>query len=202
MTGARSAARAKALASRSELRRRLAVASAFGLAILLLLATAVLAPAFLRSDVVGYERVASLGTDVLLEPIGVAYLDGRLYVTDAARNRVVVFDTGGPQLDEWDGGAEGFARPMHLGPGANGRLYVAEYLADRVATGIHVSSDTVYVADFYNHTIQVFDGGGRYLGRIDGALNLPTAVTRGGRGELYVADFGNGRVLRFDPRRR
>lgn len=298
-----------------------------GLSALLILAGAAVLPGLLRSDVVTYEWAGEMGTGTLVQPIGVTYLDGRLYVSDAGANRIVVFDTVGALLDEWDGGEEGLQRPMHLHLGRDGRLHVPEYLADRVtvldvfggdepgrvveriggrtgsgpgaldapggvsvfgdrvliadfynhrvqsfgpegpevlgrpgrvratrmnyptdvaasdsliyvadaynhriqvfrpdgryagrwggplglgipgglkgwfrvATGVHVFGDTVYVADFYNHRVQVFGAGGRYLGQAADSLNLPTAAARGGRGEIYVADFGNARIVRFTP---
>jgi DNA-binding beta-propeller fold protein YncE len=304
---------------------RWAVAVAAVLAAFLLLAGVVFGPALLRSDSVRYGPRAEIGAGALEGPIGVAYRNGRLYVSDAPQNRIVVFDTTGLLLDEWDGGAEGLARPMQLHLGKDGELYVGEYLADRVAvlategpsagtvlrrlggwtgsgrgaldapggaspygdrafvadfynhrvqgfgpdsvrvlgrpgrirggrmryptdvavsdsllyvadaynhriqvfrpdgryvrrwggplgtglpggfrgwfrvaSGVHLSGDTVYVADFYNHRVQLFDGTGAYLGQAVGSLNLPTASAPGDRGELYVVDHGNARIVRFD----
>lgn len=280
-------------------------------------------PTMLRRDTIEFRWDGSFGADVLEEPIGVAYDAGRLYVSDAARNRLVVFDTTGRHLVEWNGDSLGLARPMHLSIGSDGFLYVADYLSDRivvvdlggalvrgeggrsgsgvgeldapagvasigrdlfvadfynhrvdrlgpggpgtlgrpgrvfrgrlhyptdvaadsliyvadaynhriqvfrsdgayvrrwggpiglgipgpwkgwfrVATGVEVAAGRVYVADFFNHRIQVFTDRGRYLAQITDSLRLPTDIAVDDTGLLYVADLGNGRIARFRPDR-
>lgn len=294
-----------------------------GLALLLLVSLIGLGPTVLRRDTIGYRWDGAFGEDVLEEPIGIAYDAGRLYVADAARNQVIVFDTAGNLLAEWAGESLGLVRPMHLSIGADGFLYVADYMEDRVtvvdslgglvrhvggrpgsgpgeldapggvaaigqdlfvadfynhrvgrlgsdgpgvlgragrvlpgrlhyptdvaadslvyvadaynhriqvfrpdggyvrgwggplgmgipgpwrgwfrvATGIEVAGGRAYVADFFNHRIQIFTTGGRYLGQIPDSLHLPTDIAVGEDNRLFVADFGNGRIARFrlDP---
>ncbi len=301
---------------------RKVVAGAAGL--ITVLATAVVfGPLLLRSNAVRYGGVGAIGEGVLTEPIGIAYSDGRLFVSDAAQNRIVVFDTAGAVVATWGDSALGLHRPMHVSLGPGRALYVAEYLSDRitvldsaghlvtrlggttgsgpgeldapagaaelggavftadfynhrvqvldgaaprvigqpgrifagrlhyptdvaagdsliyvadaynnrvqvfrptgehvrhwggplgsgmpgpfrgwfrVATGVEVADGRVYVADFYNHRVQVFTDRGRYLGLVADSLSLPTDVAVGENGELYVVDFGHGRVVRFAPR--
>ena len=61
----------------------------------------------------------------------------------------------------------------------------------------------VYVADFYNHRIQVFDSEGKFLsvlgseGGGDGQLHYPTDVAFDGEGNIYVADAYNYRVQKW-----
>ena len=78
--------------------RRVAVVSGV---ILLVLASVAFGPGLLRRDVERYEWDRTIGEGVLTDPIGIAYADGRLFVTDAAANAVVVFDTMGALVAEW-----------------------------------------------------------------------------------------------------
>lgn len=299
------------------------------IALLLVVAFAVaFGPALLRTDHVEYEWAGAIGEEELEEPIGITRVGEQLFVTDAARNAVLVFDTAGRFVEEWRDEENGlFRRPMNIRAAEGSRLLVAEYLSDRVtlleldgtvvrriggrmgsapgeldapggaasaggltyvadffnhrvqafdsegearivgvpgpslplrllpgrlhyptdvaaggdslvyvadaynnriqvfdtagrrmggwggplgsglpgrlrgwfrvATGVEVVRDTVYVADFYNHRIQVFGARGRYLGQVADSLELPTGAVPGDQSELYVADFGNGRVVRF-----
>ncbi len=298
-------------------------------AILLVLApAAVFGPALLRTDEVRYEWGGEIGAKELEAPIGLTRVGARLYVSDAARNAVLVFDTAGHFVEEWrDEEGERFNRPMNIRTTSDSRLLLAEYLSDRitvletdgtvvrriggrsgsavgeldapggaaaagqaiyvadffnhrvqafgpegdariigipgpalpgrilpgrlhyptdvagggdsliyvadaynnriqvfdtegrrvrgwggplgsglpggfrgwfrVATGVEVIQDTVYAADFYNHRIQIFTAHGRYLGQAADSLHLPTSAVTGEHGELYVADFGHGRIVRF-----
>ena len=63
----------------------------------------------------------------------------------------------------------------------------------------------VYVADFYNARIQVFDSKGKWRGTIGakghgkGELNYPTDIAFDGAGNLIVADAYNHRLQKFTP---
>lgn len=159
--------------------RRILWASAAGLIALGLIA---FVPTALRRDAIVYRWAGAFGEEDLAEPIGIAYRDGRLYVTDAARSRLVVYDTTGRRLDEWAGDSLGLGRPMHLSVGSDGLLYVADYLEDRVA-----------VVD-PGGTLVRYEGG--ESGSAPGALDAPGGAAPIGR-ELFVADFYNHRIGRF-----
>jgi tripartite motif-containing protein 71 len=90
-------------------------------------------------------------------PMGAAFgLDGRIYVTDSGNNRVCVFDSGGAFLFEF--GGFGVAKPL---PGAK-NTWVPGRL--NYPVGIDVDQDGfVYVADFRNDQIQVFEPNGKPL---------------------------------------
>ena len=64
-------------------------------AVLGLPAVAAFGPVLLRRDVEHYRWDGAVGAGMLAEPIGIAYADGRLFVSDASKNRIVVFDTSG-----------------------------------------------------------------------------------------------------------
>jgi len=151
---------------------------------------------------------------------------GRLYVSDASRQAVFVFDEAAGALQLWDraDGLLRFLAPAGLAV-APGRLYVAD--ADLGAvfqldaqgeprgvigrgqlqrpTGLARDAATgwLYVADTYAHDIKVFDAQGTLLrvigrrGAAAGEFNFPTHLALA-QGELYVTDTLNSRVQVLD----
>ncbi|MBN1660244.1 MAG: TIGR03663 family protein [Anaerolineae bacterium] len=126
--------------------------------------------------------------------------DGNVYVTDSDNDRVQVFDDEGRLLRVWGshcaldtglgcatpGGAGQFQEPWGIAVGPDGR---------------------VYVADTWNHRIQVFDADGRFLtqwgafgqtGDAPGLLYGPRDIAVDASGRVFVTDTGNKRVLAFD----
>lgn len=128
-------------------------------------------------------------------PLGVAFApNGRIYVSDTGNNRICVFDANGGFLREW--GGFGVAKPA---PGGTyswkpGRLNFPD--------GVSVDENgDVYVADFRNDSIEVFNGDGAFLRRFpdpskqtgkggsgqDGKGIAVTAVCAKG-GKVYATD--------------
>jgi DNA-binding beta-propeller fold protein YncE len=75
-----------------------------------------------------------------------------------------------------------------------------------VATSVAVGPrGNVYVADFYNHRIQVITNSGQLVvafgeyGSEPGQFDRPTDMVFDADGNLYVVDFGNDRIQRFAP---
>lgn len=106
-------------------------------------------------------------------PMGVAASDdGRIYVTDAGNNRVCEFDAQGRFVREF--GTFGVAKPA---PGVEA-TYVPGSL--NYPVGVDVDDDgNVYVASFYNDSIEVFDPDGEPLRRFPDPTTL---VGKGGSG--------------------
>lgn len=103
-------------------------------------------------------------------PMGVAYApDGTMYVADTGNNRVVAFDSEGRFKFEF--GGFGVAKPA-AGATKTWQPGLMNYPTD-VAVG---DDGSVYVADFRNDQIQVFDDQGRFL------RAFPDAETRVGKG--------------------
>jgi DNA-binding beta-propeller fold protein YncE len=125
-------------------------------------------------------------------PTDVDGLDGLLIVGDAYNHRVRAF--GPDRKPAWRlGGALGLGIPSSR-PGWF-----------RVASGLATdASGHLYVTDFQNHRIQVFDRSRRVVtvfgrqGRGPGEFERPTDLDLDPDGRLYVVDFGNDRVQVFE----
>jgi hypothetical protein len=67
------------------------------------------------------------------------------------------------------------------------------------------STGHIYVADYLNNRIQVFDASGTFLlkfgtpGSGDGQFDLPTGVAVDSKGRIYVAEWDNYRIQVFNP---
>ena len=126
-------------------------------------------------------------------PTDVGGLGDLVVVADAYNHRVQAFGPDGSA--RWSlGGLFGLGIP-----GARPGGF-------RVASGIATDDEgRLYVADFENHRIQVFDAerhllavfGERGAGR--GAFERPTDLDIAPDGRVYVVDFGNDRVQVFAP---
>lgn len=165
---------------------------------------------------------------VLQRPAAVVGDDaGRLYVSDASRQAVFVFDEKAGELRIWDQADElqKFRSPSGLAV-APGRLYVADPELHAVyalgprgeplaVIGRHVlqrptglardpADGRLFVADTQAHDIKVFSESGDLLdvigrrGSGSGEFNYPTHLAYA-RGELYVTDTLNSRIQVISP---
>ena len=151
-----------------------------------------------------YTYIATLGTTGsrgasnihFNDPWGVAVsADNRIYVADAGNHRVQIFDgaTRAYLATLGSTGSSGASNTEFNGPcgvavSANGRL--------------------IYVADRYNHRVQVFDGTTRqYIatlgttgsaGTSNAQFHYPSGVAVSADNRIYVADESNHRVQVFD----
>ena len=178
--------------------------AAIGLAVMLVL----LGAAYLTvgwglgsSSQPGQYRLAGYWTQAdgvpLDQPYAVAVdpRTGNVVVTDAANQRVVVFDGAGGVVRTFGAAGDGpgqFALPTGVAVGPGGQIYVADYNQDRIQkftpTGEYVlewggfgtgesefnspnglavdAGGNVYVADFYNKGVKVFSEDGEFLRQI------------------------------------
>lgn len=165
---------------------------------------------------------------VLQRPVaGSADANGRIYVTDASRQAVFVFDEKAGELLVWDKarGLTPFASPVGVAPAPDGGVFVADAelgivaQLDRAGNPVReigrsllkrpagIARDPeqklLYVADTHAHDVKVFDEEGRLVqligrrGEGNGEFNFPTHVAFA-RGELYVTDTMNSRIQVFN----
>ncbi len=119
--------------------------------------------------------------------------DGTLYVADSLNHRVQAFNASGELLNAW-----GVFEVGERGTAAGGNF--------NQPWGIATGPDgNVYVADTWNHRVQVFTPEGEFLrawgqlGQLDAAASQidfwgPRDIAVDADGNVYVADTGNKRV--------
>lgn len=122
------------------------------------------------------------GSAGILQPISISVDTGNnLYITDASTNDVTRYTFYGVRAHAL-GEFRRLQDPRQTAVDAGGRIYLAEAGADR---------------------IHVFDGAGASLVVCDtpasklGQFRRPSGVALGPRGEIYVSDTGNNRVVRL-----
>jgi DNA-binding beta-propeller fold protein YncE len=154
------------------------------------------------------------GPGQLTEPKQVVLGSEDLYVADSGNDRISVFAGDGSFLRTIEGSMD---EPQDVAFGLGGQVFVADKGNDRVdvlgssgefirqigegeledPTGVAVDGSTVYIADNGHNRVARFSVTGVELTEISG---VPSArdVILGGDGNLYVADFGEGRVDVFN----
>ncbi|MBS4022701.1 MAG: 6-bladed beta-propeller [Dethiobacter sp.] len=119
---------------------------------------------------------------MLVKPMGIRIEGNRIYVSDTLNRRIQVFNLDGGYL--FDFGEDG------TGPGEFQFPY-----------GIEVApSGEIFVSDFYNGDISVFDKNGyflRYFALYTDMLIQPSGLLISG-GKMYVTNLSPGYVLVFD----
>ncbi|MBN1535141.1 MAG: TIGR03663 family protein [Anaerolineales bacterium] len=120
--------------------------------------------------------------------------DGSLFVADTENNRIQHLDAQGNVLHVWGSFAD-----VSVGEAPGGTF--------NQPWGIAVSSDgMVYVADTWNHRIQMFTSEGEFitmwgtLGQSDSLYSFwgPRDVAVSEDGNVYVTDTGNKRIVVYD----
>jgi DNA-binding beta-propeller fold protein YncE len=144
------------------------------------------APGLVVFDLVAnrFSIVEGSGAGRMQRPINVTVdADGTKYVTDTARNQVLVYDEADRFIAAF--GAKGEFKPV-----------------DALVVG-----DRLYVVDVAHHEVHVLD---KRTGKLrfrfgkqgrdeEGALHQPTNLARAPDGDIYVVETGNFRVSRFTP---
>jgi DNA-binding beta-propeller fold protein YncE len=126
--------------------------------------------------------------DVLHKPINIVFRDNHFYLTDVARQQIVVLDGEGNEVNSFgrygkEGAPDEFNYPNGLVLDKEGRIYVA---------------------DTNNSRIQIFDRNGKYLATwrdsssSGGGMIAPMNIAFDGNNRLYVTDPIANRILVFD----
>ena len=154
---------------------------------------------------------------------GTVDANGRILVTDAGRQAILVFDEVQGELSIWEDAGDGgtFQSPVGIASHANGDILVADAALGAVIvltpdgsplgrigegvlqrpSGLSVdpASGEIFVSDTVAHDIKVFGPGGKLLrtigrpGTSPGEFNGPTHI-QFNDGRLYVTDTLNARV--------
>jgi DNA-binding beta-propeller fold protein YncE len=109
--------------------------------------------------------------------------DGSFWVVAFGSNEVLRFDADFKLLGVVRGGLAGLDHPYDVAEASDGTLYISEYGANRVAKCTPAGDK-----------ITTFGGTGRANGKLVG----PQYVALDGKGYLWVTDWGNSRVVRYD----
>ena len=163
------------------------------------------AVALLPPPKVAFVRWSDPAAAPLDRPVALARdRHGHLYVIDAGHDRIVVFDHDDRLLGAWgspgnDAGQFRFHRPESCW--VSDRSDCAPDSGGGVAVD---GQDRVYVADYGNNRVQVFDHHGRLLagwgreGGEPGEFRRPSGIAVDAHSQVYVGDAGNQRVQVFD----
>ena len=115
-----------------------------------------------------------------------------VYVVDKQNNRIQKFDSTGGFITKWGS----------LGPN-DGQFTFADIASGIIGITVVPSSGDVYVSDFGNHRIQMFDSDGTFLtkfssvGSGNGQVDHPAGIALDQNDNIYVADSGNSRIQAF-----
>ncbi len=127
---------------------------------------------------------SSADTFFFSQPISVSPReDGSLWVIAYGSNELMLFDVNGQIVSRIKGPVNGFDRPMDVMEQDVGTLLVTEYAGDRIS---QLTADGSFI---------------RYIGskgRGDGQLLGPQYLAQDSSDNIYVTDYGNGRVVVFD----
>jgi len=142
------------------------------------------------------------GVGQLDEPSGLVISpDGLLYVADTWNDRISVFTLDGQPVNRFAAGENRLVNSFRV------RGWIAD-LGNRPYLALDASRNVLYVTDPDAGRILIYDTNGNCLGSIGqpsremvglNQFNTVGGITTDSQGNVFAADAGNGRVLRFDP---
>lgn len=150
-----------------------------------------------------------------VRPLSIAIENDEIWLSDPENNRLIKINRKGELLDS----ITNLERPMNIDL-KDGKLYIPEYLSDKVLVmtknskdslslvnqlnapaSVDISTSQIAIADFYNHRIVVRNQDKELVfgdkGSQNGQFHYPTDVKLY-ENEIYVADAYNNRVQVFD----
>ena len=160
---------------------------------------------------------------------------GEMYVTECSPDfgQVAVLDSSGKRISTIGSRGHGpgqFRLPLSIAIDSNDNVYVTsehklqkfnrngEFVKSvgsgsegskpgefNMPRGVKVHQNQVYVCDFHNHRVQVFDLELSFItyfgtkGSRQGQYNRPSDIAFDSQGNIYVSELGNDRVQVLDP---
>jgi uncharacterized protein (TIGR03663 family) len=148
------------------------------------------------------------GSGQFNHPRGVAVgPEGNVYVVDSDNHRVQVFDAEGAFLREWGSQCNLAVEHSCMDLDGDGPMDYGDGQFQE-PWGIAVADDgRVYVADTWNHRVQVFDSDGTFLTKWGAygqtpsdtwLLYGPRDITLDAQGRVFITDTGNKRIMVYD----
>jgi sugar lactone lactonase YvrE len=163
------------------------------------------------------------------KPMGIAInTEGQIYIIDQDKNKLYKMSQEGDLLDiiGITGSFSGeFKEPKYMIYNDN-KLYIADTWNHRIQVmndegkiikiitasffgpkGMTVYNNKLYVADTGNHTIKIFDKEFKQTdaigtsGKGKGEFNEPTGLTSDDKGNIYVVDSRNNRIVTFNEKK-
>jgi len=161
------------------------------------------------------------------KPFGITTHNGKIFVCDLGGSNVVIVDPVNKSFEYLKGNYSvgKLMKPANMAIDNEGNMYVADTMrrdvvvynaaGDYIASygkelgikpvDVEVDDKFVYVLDMPSNEIKVLDRKtGKYLksiGKADGkteGIALPTGMSLGPKGFIYVSNAGSGRVLKYD----
>ncbi|MEI6388983.1 MAG: hypothetical protein WCQ50_20420 [Spirochaetota bacterium] len=107
--------------------------------------------------------------------------DGTFFLVSHGSDQILRLNSGGVVKERLSGGLAGFDHPFGIVRGGDGALYISEFQGNRI-TSLGPRGSITFGA----------------RGRKEGQLLGPQYLAADDRGYIYVSDFGNARVTKFD----
>lgn len=109
--------------------------------------------------------------------------DGGFYMTAYGSNEIILFDINAALRQRFRGGLEGFDHPFDIIRGPDNSFLVSEFEGNRI---LQITRDGGVIKTFGKK------------GRTGGGMLGPQYLALDDRGYLYVTDWGNRQVVKFD----
>ena len=139
-------------------------------------------------DFLGHIGTYGAGLGGMMWPTSVALdSDENLYLSDEYFNKVTKFDREGNPISQW--GRKG-----------------SEDWEFNQPSGLLIRGEVMYVVDSRNNRIQMYTLDGDFIdqwgsaGEGNGEFNLPWGICDDSEGNIYIADWRNDRVQKFDAK--
>jgi sugar lactone lactonase YvrE len=158
----------------------------------------------------GTGNNGGISANSLIDPVGVSLdSNGNLYVADYGNNRVLYYAAGSTTATRVYGQAGSFstaignnggvsarslAGPTGVSLDSHGNLYVADYVNNRV---LYYAAGSTTATRVYGQAGDFSTGTANNGGISASSLDIPMGATLDSNGNLYVADYGNNRVLYY-----